>query len=61
MCIMTDYHKDSDGNILLDENGEPIPTTICICAAWEPSECCCGAWNNVYNDWYDAFEVIEDY
>lgn len=55
MCSKPDeYHRDYDGNIILDENGEPIPLSICICAAWEPNECVCGAWDDVdINEWYD--------
>lgn len=27
---------------------------VCICSAWEVSECCCGAWDNVeLGDWDD--------
>lgn len=39
-----DYHKDFDGNFILDENDEMIPMYICICAAWSENECVCGAW-----------------
>lgn len=27
---------------------------ICICAAHEAGECCCGAWDNYEEDDYDA-------
>lgn len=27
---------------------------ICICVAYEASECCCGAWDNYEEDDYDA-------
>lgn len=27
---------------------------ICICAAYERSECCCGYWDNYEEDDYDA-------
>ncbi len=41
----TTYHKDIDGNLILDpETGEPIPSDECICAAWDAYECVCGAW-----------------
>lgn len=54
---MTEYHTQYDGSLILDENGEPIPKTVCICAAWEPSECCCGAWDDVDSDsWYGESE-----
>lgn len=49
-------YDDDDGTVIgldpiLDEEGDLIPTTECICHAYEPSECCCGAWDDV-NDWY---------
>lgn len=50
---MIEYHTQDDGSLMLDENGEPIPKTICICAAREPMECVCGAWDDVDLDtWY---------
>jgi hypothetical protein len=45
-----DYHADSDGNLILDEDGNPIDSKVCICAAWNPYECVCGACDNV-EDW----------
>lgn len=39
-----EYHAE-DGEPILDENGEPIPKHICICAAHNAYECCCGAWD----------------
>lgn len=39
------YHVDYDGKLILDEGGEPIPKTICLCAAHSSNECCCGAWD----------------
>lgn len=47
-----EYHKDWDGKYILDENGEKIPLTSCICHAFEPNECVCGAWDDV-EGWYD--------
>lgn len=38
------YHAD-DGEILLDEDGDPIPSYICICFAHSDNECGCGAWS----------------
>lgn len=49
---MTEYHLNNEGGILLDEYGNPIPITVCLCAAHEPNECVCGAWDDV-EDWYD--------
>ena len=49
----TDYHLNDDGSLILDEQGNPIPLTICLCAAREPYECVCGAWDDVDpNEWY---------
>lgn len=46
----TKYHLDYEGNYLLDEDGEKIPAHICICAAWDESECVCGAWGREFPD-----------
>jgi len=51
-----EYHKNYDGELILDEEGEPIPTDICLCHAYEPSECCCGAWDDI-----PYYEHEEDY
>ena len=42
-----EYHKNSDGEFILDEDGDKIPTSLCLCNAHEPSECMCGAWDDV--------------
>ena len=58
------YHAqlqlDDDGNstgkyqLILDEDDDPIPANVCICHAFEPNECICGAWDDVdVNEWYD--------
>lgn len=39
-----DYRVDFEGDILLDEDGDPIPIHICICHAHSDDECICGAW-----------------
>jgi hypothetical protein len=39
------YHTNYDGSLILDENNEPIEAHICLCAAHDSSECCCGAWD----------------
>lgn len=49
-----EYHTDYEGKLVVDENGEPIPIHICLCAAHGPSECVCGAWDDVpWDDWHD--------
>jgi len=51
--ILNDYGEIVRQEYVLDEDGEVIPTTMCICHAYEPNECCCGAWDGV-EDWdYD--------
>ena len=35
------YHKDYDGELILDKDGEPILITFCICSAWSENECVC--------------------
>ena len=54
-----DYHTDLDGNLILDEDGNPIDSAVCICAAWNPFECVCGAWDDV-TDWYDDDDEVTD-
>lgn len=46
------FHKDLDGDYVLDEQGNKIPSNVCICYAREPNECCCGAWDDVDIDWW---------
>ena len=49
------YHYDDYYNkFILDEHGDKIPTTICLCNAYEPGECCCAC------DWSD-YRYDEDY
>ena len=38
------YHF-RDGQPLLDESGQMIECYICLCAAYAPEECSCGAWD----------------
>lgn len=35
-------------------------TQLCTCAAWEPNECCCGAWDDVDPEWWYDDEARED-
>ena len=39
------YHADDDGELLLDEDDEPIPSWKCICFAYSAIECVCGGWD----------------
>lgn len=40
-------YDDGTYYLILDEEGNLIPSNICICAARAPSECACGAWDDV--------------
>lgn len=28
----------------------------CLCHAYEPNECACGSWDDVYDEWYEDEE-----
>ena len=48
-----------DYELILDCDGEPIPSDICLCHAYTSDECCCGAWDREsYSecdcDWHDV-------
>ncbi len=47
MTNEVEYHVDFDGDLILDENDQPIPKTICLCFARSLYECVCGAWDDV--------------
>lgn len=53
------YHaQEIDGGLefILDEDGDLIPSSACLCYAHEWSECCCGcdSWGDDYDDYdYD--------
>lgn len=35
----------------------------CYCNSYEPNECCCGAWDDFYDEWYgfeEEDEVIDE-
>lgn len=34
-------------------DGDPIPTYVCICAAYDVTECVCGAWDLEPPEEYD--------
>lgn len=48
-----EFHRDADGELILDEDSNPIPSGICLCSAHSPSECICGAWDDVEEWIYD--------
>lgn len=55
---MTEEEEIEFMETVLDEDGEPIPKTVCLCSAYSSSECCCGAWDGTY-DWYFTDEYTE--
>jgi hypothetical protein len=65
------YHRDVDDKLILEidgpNEGKPIPSDECICAAWSARECCCGAWDHVTTldeyetEDYDVAEVEENH
>ena len=51
-----DYENVVDTIPILDENGALIEASICLCHAYEPSECCCGctSWGDYrYEDYWE--------
>jgi len=44
---------------ILEEDGEPIPKNICICAAHSEDECICGAYTGNYDEYFsDEYKGI---
>lgn len=31
--------------LIIDSDGDPIPSYVCICGAFDSNECVCGAWD----------------
>jgi hypothetical protein len=57
MTDTADIHRDDAGNPLLDEQGNTIPLTICLCFAHTPTECACSTtcWANYTEDYEDIW------
>lgn len=52
--LTEDGDATGEYELILDESGDPISAKKCICHAFEPNECICGAWDDVsHSDWYD--------
>ena len=52
--LTEDGDATGEYELILDESGDPISAKTCICHAFEPNECICGAWDDVNpSDWYD--------
>lgn len=58
-----DIYDEYDENVIdtvpfVDEDGELIPASVCICYAFEPGECCCAttAWEGWEYDNEDYWE-----
>lgn len=48
------HYNDETQEFILDERGEKIPSQVCLCFAYEWSDCACGctSWNNQV--WLDS-------
>lgn len=46
------FHATIDGELYLDSDGKRVPKYICLCHAYEASECICGAWDYGLPDSY---------
>lgn len=58
-----DIYDEYDENVIdtvpfVDEDGELIPASVCLCYAFEPGECCCAttAWEGWRYDNEDYWE-----
>jgi len=54
MSIRSGWHYDDlNRRYYREENGDKIPSTQCLCAAHEPSECVCDctSWGNYRDDY----------
>ena len=54
-------YLDDDTRVVTDEDchichGTGEVKDYCFCAAFEPNECMCGAWDDVRDIWYDNEE-----
>ena len=59
-----DIYDEYDENVIdtvpfVDEDGELIPASVCLCYAFEPGECCCAT--TAWEGWrYDDEDYWED-
>ena len=66
MSIKNGHHYDDfNRKYYRNEDGSKVPEVICMCAAHEPSECCCDctswdctSWDNYREDQY--YKYYED-
>lgn len=57
MSIKNGFHfNDLVNNYYLDTEGNKYPEYVCLCAAHEPSECCCDCTN-----WNSTSWIEDDY
>lgn len=57
-----EYHADDDGIVILDEDGDPIPSHVCICHAYSDTECVCSAWDRPLpndDDWLSMNDFFD--
>ncbi len=56
MSIKKGYHyNDSLRKYYREDDGSKIPEQVCLCAAKEPTECCCDC-----TSWNDDEEYYDD-
>lgn len=60
MSIKKGFHYDDyNRRYYRDENGDKIPEDVCLCAAHEPSECCCDCTSWTDRDYLEQLEWEE--
>lgn len=52
---MKKYHEDSEGSVIIGEDNLPTPSYVCICSAYNPDECSCGAWDVDIELWNEEY------
>ena len=58
-------YLDDNTRVVTDEDchichGTGEVEDYCYCAAFEPNECICGAWDDVRDSWYDNEEQFHN-
>ena len=50
----TVWNRDKqEWQFIVDENGNKIPSNLCICNALCSAECKCGAWNEYWDNYFE--------
>lgn len=58
-------YLDDNTKVVTDEDchichGTGEVEDYCFCAAFEPNECICGAWDDVRDSWYDEEQFYNE-